>query len=962
MSKIIPPVNPLNFSGINPSRVINIDFFKSLGEIYKCSLCSKIMINPIDCEKCAHSFCYNCISNNNCPFKCEKKILKPSSMGIKNLLEKLIFKCENKGCEEEISYSKVISHDQTCGFLIITCPNENCGKKLCMKDLENHIKNECKYSLKQCKFCKFQFQKNKIKEHKKICSKAYRSLKGDRSVDFEKIDTNEFLQALSMNISRILKDKINNEKNIILNESEDNSNSIVNVNCFDDLKNSIKDEIGFNLKSNFSNFEKNIGNLNNNISEIKTLVTSIKSNNDNIINESNINISKTLSDNEKENIKEIINENNKYIEKLIKKLEKNTKNSLQNLNKNIINTIKELNIIQTEKIKIINNEINEIEKIKKTEIENILKIKDKIIKDNIIYIPEEYFKNKLNYITKLIKETNEKIDIFKLSFSTDIKEYTENLSKFISITATTEQVVTEVEIEEILDENGNVIETREIEIQKDPNRKSSRNLSFVHLNENNFKDLQNNIQKIVDENNKKNFEKIKNMYQKDIGKNDKEYYDYNDSSDDEINDIRKKEKKINEKKKVKKGKRIKKIITENTFNHQISDNIHLNEVINKNKEIINEENEKIIDEVKSNNYNFKMELSNIFSNEINEVSKEMNEINSEITNLKNNIKDIMKIMNEEFNNITKYIKENENEKEIYESKLLNKERIIINNNDKDENKNDSHENINDNNNNLEFNNEIPNEKELIEENKNESNYLRSKRKYKLSKKSRELKSGPSNDEIVKSINEEIPEFEEENPLNEKEKNKNIISEKIIEEENEDNIIEIKENIFKETKYIKSPNKDNNKVNEENNNNLIKENPNNNYSILLNTLENQINSFNLITENMISKKKLENIKYSLLKDYDEKLPIFEKEIEEDLNNKMKSMFSIKYCNECEKIDYFYGFLQCYLCKKNNCKQCIVLCSQCKHLFCKKCGICQKCNKNICINCRENTQNKICENCL
>ena len=114
--------------------------------------------------------------------------------------------------------------------------------------------------------------------------------------------------------------------------------------------------------------------------------------------------------------------------------------------------------------------------------------------------------------------------------------------------------------------------------------------------------------------------------------------------------------------------------------------------------------------------------------------------------------------------------------------------------------------------------------------------------------------------------------------------------------------------------------------------------------------------------MISKKKLENIKYSLLKDYDEKLPIFEKEIEEDLNNKMKSMFSIKYCNECEKIDYFYGFLQCYLCKKNNCKQCIVLCSQCKHLFCKKCGICQKCNKNICINCRENTQNKICENCL
>ena len=60
-------------------------------------------------------------------------------MGIKTMLNKLIFKCENKGCNEEIPYLNVRAHDSTCDYLIITCPNEKCGKKLPMKDFEKHI-------------------------------------------------------------------------------------------------------------------------------------------------------------------------------------------------------------------------------------------------------------------------------------------------------------------------------------------------------------------------------------------------------------------------------------------------------------------------------------------------------------------------------------------------------------------------------------------------------------------------------------------------------------------------------------------------------------------------------------------------------------------------------------------------------------------------------------------------------
>ena len=968
MSKKIK-INKKNLSGINPERVINKDYLNSLKDIIQCSLCNKIMINPTDCEKCGHSFCYDCISTKECPFKCKEKILKSSSMGIKTMLNKLIFKCENKGCNEEIPYLNVRAHDSTCDYLIITCPNEKCGKKLPMKDFEKHIKNECKYALKQCKYCKYQFPRNKIDEHEEICSKAYNSLKGDRSVDFDQIDPNQYLGVLSMNISRILRDSntaksfVGNEnKYFNLNESEISKDNIV-VN--DDFKNQINEEIHTNVKSNFNNFEKNIENLNDNISEIKTLVTSLKTVNENIVNESNKTISKIIDTEEKEIIKEVINENYTYLENLLNKMEKNVKNSLKQLNINISKILNEPNISLTKIIKNINEETIKKTNINIEEIEEI-KITNKIIKDGILYVPEDYFNKKLGYIIKLIKQTNDNIDIFKLSFSSDIQEYTENLGKIISITATTEQIVTEIEIEEILDDEGNVIESREIEVKNNPTRqKSNRSLSFVHLNENNYKELQNNIQKIVDANNKKNIEQLKNMYEKELEqrkKDDEEYFIISDDDDDETNEILKKENTIDNKNLNKKGKRVKKIRRTYLTNESLLEN-----TIEQNKEILNSGNEKIIEEVKNNNDNLKKEINNILSYNIDKVSNEMNGINNEIDTLKNNIKEIMTKMNEEFNDLSQLIKENENENE----KEFNKEKQFTYEINEIKNKDLKIENI-------------PNIDKT-----NENKYLIEKRNYKLSKKSREIKEGPSNDEIIKSINEDLPDFEEnsdEEKINKKQSN--IITENLIEEENDDNKININKPIkikskIKEEKIEKinkttlkeineTKNIYKNKKEEDNNynidtNNIQKEtilNENdsiNHFSELLNSLQNELNSINSFTKKIPLNEKINNFKKSIIEEYDEKLPIFGKEIENELNNKMNSMFSLKWCNECEKVDYFYGFLPCQICNKDNCKDCIILCSKCKNFICKKCGICQKCKKKICIKCRETLQKNSSDNC-
>jgi predicted Zn-ribbon and HTH transcriptional regulator len=69
--------------GYDEDLVINKNYLESLDGIYKCNICNKIMINPVECEECGHNFCNDCISSSDCPFGCKTKVIKPSSLAIK---------------------------------------------------------------------------------------------------------------------------------------------------------------------------------------------------------------------------------------------------------------------------------------------------------------------------------------------------------------------------------------------------------------------------------------------------------------------------------------------------------------------------------------------------------------------------------------------------------------------------------------------------------------------------------------------------------------------------------------------------------------------------------------------------------------------------------------------------------------------------------------------------------------
>ena len=251
--------------GIDISRLINKDYLLSLGDFYKCSICSKIMINPTDCEYCGHSFCYECISKEKCPFNCVKKNLKPASNGITNLLNNLKFKCINEGCDEEINYIDIKTHENICPFQKMICPNQQCGLQVLKKDLENHIKDECNYTMITCENCGYKFPRCQISEHEKMCNLAYQSFSSRGSItnnsenkDQNKENNNNFIQTLDSNIKKILKEKNNN----INNEQEKNNEKEL-IKKSDINPEKIKENnINNNIKGNIFNDNDNNDNQN----------------------------------------------------------------------------------------------------------------------------------------------------------------------------------------------------------------------------------------------------------------------------------------------------------------------------------------------------------------------------------------------------------------------------------------------------------------------------------------------------------------------------------------------------------------------------------------------------------------------------------------------------------------------------------------------------------------------------
>ena len=338
-----PKTKKYEKGGISESRLINNNSnIQTIMNILKCKICKNILLNPYDCSKCGNTFCFNCINkikenSLSCPFNCQLFEIIPSSFGIKKFLNQLKFECKNKskGCKEIIPYKEIENHEKICPYNIIICPNVECKQKIKSIELENHIQNECKFTLFKCKNCGLNLNKKEILLHDKICYQIKEQL-NSQSPLINDLTKEEYVQNNKqfnsfINILNGLNEDyfylFDNDKNNNYYYNYSNKGLITLIKCLISL---------FQYK--FGIIEKILNDISNNIKKVKYESSNlITKNNTSFLDYTNKNSINKYNNNDKNRIinnKKInkINSYNKEFKTQKKIFIKNQNNNIENYN------------------------------------------------------------------------------------------------------------------------------------------------------------------------------------------------------------------------------------------------------------------------------------------------------------------------------------------------------------------------------------------------------------------------------------------------------------------------------------------------------------------------------------------------------------------------------------------------------------------------------------------------------
>lgn len=141
-----------------------------------CEICSKILENPQECRLCGSIFCGICLKNFqkslfffNCPKQnclqneqnLENNFIEPSKKWMK-LFESTKLKCPNEKCEEILIIKDLQNHlKNDCMCRAIKCLNKECIEKVVFYCMNKHLNEECEYRIVSCPFepCKENYKK-----------------------------------------------------------------------------------------------------------------------------------------------------------------------------------------------------------------------------------------------------------------------------------------------------------------------------------------------------------------------------------------------------------------------------------------------------------------------------------------------------------------------------------------------------------------------------------------------------------------------------------------------------------------------------------------------------------------------------------------------------------------------------------------------------------------------------------
>jgi len=102
-------LDPQTPGALNMSRTLSLnkklaDAKKESDHHFICTICFKVLYEPVECTKCQTAFCEDCIegwkkNNRDCPVRCDSVEYRAMHRFVKNILYEHRFFCPMEGCD-----------------------------------------------------------------------------------------------------------------------------------------------------------------------------------------------------------------------------------------------------------------------------------------------------------------------------------------------------------------------------------------------------------------------------------------------------------------------------------------------------------------------------------------------------------------------------------------------------------------------------------------------------------------------------------------------------------------------------------------------------------------------------------------------------------------------------------------------------------------------------------------------
>ncbi|XP_070582234.1 TNF receptor-associated factor 2-like [Ptychodera flava] len=163
-------------------------FLQRCPEKYLCSLCTKLLKDPVQTKQCGHRYCREClefrikgsIRNAECK-ACADENISNSILSLDQIyndrailreMSDVKVRCVNEGCNWRGTYKEYDKeHFLTCPMEEIICENAGCGAEIRRCQLTDHLKTKCAMRLVSCQYCGDQVVFGHLDKHNGKCSR-----------------------------------------------------------------------------------------------------------------------------------------------------------------------------------------------------------------------------------------------------------------------------------------------------------------------------------------------------------------------------------------------------------------------------------------------------------------------------------------------------------------------------------------------------------------------------------------------------------------------------------------------------------------------------------------------------------------------------------------------------------------------------------------------------------------------